>query len=168
MNIAPLEEDVQQHIRAELNYDPETGVFTWKRARRGIKPGMEAGNIGPLGYRRINICHRFRAAHRLAWFMHFGVWPESPLDHINGNKADNRICNLRLADHSQNKCNTGRRSDNKTGAKGVYWSNRRRRWVAGIALYGAYKHLGVFREFEEAVEARRHGAMRLHKEFARL
>ena len=91
-------------LRAELNYDPETGIFTWKsgRGRGGTwTAGGIAGGPDGHGYWRISVKRVRRLAHRLAWLYAFGVWPNKQVDHINGDRTDNRIANLRLASNAE-------------------------------------------------------------------
>lgn len=105
-----------------LDYNPETGLFTWKAKRCGTKHGSVAGSIDPShGYRRIKIDGHLYLAHRLAWFYVCGEWPAHEIDHIDRARANNRIANLRPATRSENQCNKPRYSNNRTGAKGVHW-----------------------------------------------
>lgn len=89
-------------------------------------------------------------------------------DHINGNKADNRKCNLRVATRSENKFNVGKRSDNTTGFKGVFWHSSARKFRAQITIGGHAKHLGYFATAEEASRAYNTAALSMHGEFVRI
>ncbi len=80
-----------------LEYRPETGEFFWRVQRGQNKPGDPAGTLYNNGYVVIRINRKGYLAHRLAWFMEFGQWPENHLDHINRDRADNRLVNLRLS-----------------------------------------------------------------------
>ena len=92
---------------AQLNYEPETGIFTWKKAKRGhTKAGAKAGTIRPNGYINITINRKPYYAHRLAWFYTTGQWPTHHIDHINGVRDDNRIENLREADRKSTRLNS--------------------------------------------------------------
>ena len=107
-------------------------------------------------------------AHRLAWFYVYGEWPRKGLDHINRDRLDNRIANLREADHAQNVQNRGPMSNNKSGFKGVFFNPRHTQpWQAQITARGQYFNLGRYATAEEAHEAYKEAAARLHGEFAR-
>lgn len=97
--------------------------------------------------------HRL-TAHRVAWTLHHGAWPEGEIDHINGVRNDNRIENLRLVDAHTNCLNQRIRSDNKSGYHGVR-ENRAGRWEASITHRGKRRHIGTFETVEEAAQARR-------------
>lgn len=90
------------------------------------------------------------------------------VDHINGNKLDNRRCNLRFANHAQNGMNRGPRSDSSTGVKGVYFSKQKKKFHAEIRSNGVKKNLGFYTDLKEASDAYDRGAILYHGEFARL
>lgn len=98
--------------------------------------------------------------------MGLSIGDQREVDHINGNRLDNRRCNLRLATHEQNMHNARRRKDNSSGFKGVSWKVRDRKWYAAIEISGKRIHLGVFDTAEEAHVAYCGAADRLHGEFA--
>src|SRR6516164_5569119 len=144
-------------LREQLDYNPETGVFTWKVNRYGVTIGAEAGNVRNDGYILISVLNKRYLAHRLAWLYSNGEWPTSDLDHINGQRFDNRIANLRLANRKQSVANRGPRCDNKLGMKGVYRVGDR--FVARIKISGRNIYLGTFDTAEEANEAYRRAAL---------
>lgn len=153
-------------IRNLLNYDPKTGIFTWRvRSSNRLRAGDKAGSIGKFRYARICIDHRSFSAHRLAWLHYHGEWPKGHLDHINGNCADNRIENLRLATSSQNSWNMKAMKNNATGMKGI--TRDRGKWKAHICCHYKRYNLGLFNTPEEAHQAYIKAAKKLHKEFAR-
>ena len=127
--------------------------------------GMCAGCINH-GYLRIKIDKKSYQAHRLAWFYVYGVWPMALLDHINCDPADNRIVNLREANMSENKRNSGPHKDNKSGYKGV--SSKGNRWRAEIWIEGNRIRLGTFTTPEEAYSAYCSAAKKHHGKFARV
>lgn len=104
--------------------------------------------------------------HRLAWFMTYGEWPKE-IDHVNGNCADNRISNLRLADRSTNSANQRKHRYGKNPFKGVTFERRGQKWVARIQKNGKQTHLGSFQTVEEARLAYIKAAVALFGEFAR-
>ena len=145
-----------EYLRSVLDYDPATGVFTWKvRTSRRVKVGDVAGCQSGHGYLRIAVQSRLYKAHRLAWLYVYGAWPKDQLDHINRNRSDNRISNLREVTNKQNGQNASKRSDNTSGHPGAYWDKRRSKWVAQIAHNQKQIHLGYFTNIEEAVAARK-------------
>jgi len=166
-------------LKAILAYDPETGFLIWKR--RTLRPGMErndkgwntrfvgkaAGRPHRNGHLLVNISYKNYSAHRLAWWMHYGEQPSGHIDHINGNPSDNRIANLRIATPSQNMRNARMRTDNKSGHKGVCWSERDKRWRAYMHVNGRMIDLGNFKTLEAAVEKRVQAAKKTFGEFYR-
>src|SRR5580692_7435516 len=142
-------------------YDPETGLFTWIKARRH-RVGKRAGSRNHDGYRRIHVGGCQRAEHRLAWLYMTGEWPAEDIDHKNRIKDDNRWCNLRLATVTQNQGNSRPRA----GLKGTT-RVRTGKWTAQIQKHGIKLHLGTFNTQEEAHKAYVRRAKKLYKEFAR-
>lgn len=156
-----------EDVRRVLAYDPETGDFTWRETFGRAVRGAKAGNINGRGYVTIKFRKRTHQAHRLAWLYVHGEWPNLEIDHINCDKTDNRLSNLRLATGRENVANTKRRSDNSSGHKGVFWDKQRNRWHARIMINGKNKHIGLFRLIEDAAKAYERAAIERHGEFAR-
>jgi hypothetical protein len=160
-----------ERLRELLHYDLETGVFTWRVNRRG-HIGDVAGNVygGPPneGYRRIMIDRRMYQASRLAWLYMTGEWPKDQVDHINGDRADNRFCNIREALPAQNSQNRSMRTDNESGFKGVAWHKHTRKWASSIQINGKYKHLGYFATPERAFIAYIFAAWKHFGDYARI
>ncbi len=145
-----------EQLRSILDYDQETGIFTWKvRAANRVKAGDAAGSLGGDGYLQISVQSRRYQAHRLAWLHFHGVWPEDQLDHINRNKTDNRLVNLRDVTQKQNMQNRSKPSNNTSGHPGVSWNKRLSKWQAKIEHNRKQIHLGYFSILEEAVAARK-------------
>lgn len=140
-------------VREILNYDKESGIFTWKvNIARSKKAGQIAGSFSTNGYVVITIKGKTYKAHRLAWLYTYGEWPSSILDHINQSGTDNRIVNLRLADAILNgknrKTNKGRE-----GIAGASFIKSRKRWIASIIVDKKRVHLGSFINQADAVAA---------------
>jgi len=152
-----------------LDYNPETGNFTWKINRRGRRQaGMSAGCIHPNKYVRISIDYRLYNAQRLAWLFITGKWPDKLIDHIDGNPSNNRFTNLRECDHIQNGANRKMSSANKSGYKGVSKVKATGKWGAWIKVAGKSKNLGShFNTPEEAYEAYKKASNQMHGEFGR-
>lgn len=90
------------------------------------------------------------------------------VDHINGDRLDNRRLNLRLCTQSQNRCNAGVRASNTSGFKGVSWLRKNKKWMAAIQAGGVAQYIGSFTDKAEAARAYDAAALRLHGAFARL
>lgn len=97
-----------------------------------------------------------------------GVWPKGQIDHVNGNRLDNRICNLRDATHAENQRNSKRPKSNTSGIKGVYWDKRSKKWGAHIRFGNKMLNLGRFSEKEDAAAAYKLAALKYHGDFAKL
>lgn len=144
-------------LRYLLAYDALTGQFTYKVPRgHRRKVGDSAGGKDASGYLVVVIDDVKFKAHRLAWFYAYGTWPEGQLDHINGNKLDNCLANLREVSprtNTENKRCAPRNSS--TRLLGVHKSNNTsdKKWKAAIRVFGKIKHLGYFYTPEEAHEA---------------
>lgn len=148
----------QQRIKHLFNYDETTGVFTRRVAvgRHGCrKVGTIAGTKTRHGYIVIGLDDKRCMAHRLAWLYVYGVLPATDLDHINRNKSDNRIANLRLVNRSQNMHNVSLHKHNSSGHKGVSWHKPRKKWRAYIFVDYTQVHLGLFDKISDAVKARK-------------
>lgn len=154
-------------LRSLLAYDPETGVFRWRKPRPNCTPGTVAGGKTSYGYWKISIEGRPYLAHRLVWLLSYGTWPEQEIDHANGVRDDNRLRNLRVATASQNQANKGMRADNASGVKGVCWDKSRKMWLAGISINGRQKFLGRFAILEQAAAAYEKAAREQFGQFAR-
>jgi hypothetical protein len=159
-----------ERLLAELDYNPDTGVFVWKsRGGKGRRPDGVAGTRHSAGY--THICLRrngvggFHFAHRLAWFYVHGCWPKGVIDHINGDRTDNRIANLRdvpVGVNAQNR--RAPQTNSRSGVLGVCWKACRSRWLAQIKTNGQRtKVLGTFRTKEEAEAAYLAAKRELHE-----
>lgn len=142
-----------------LRYDEETGKIFWRVTRGGwIKDGAEAGSQWRNTYRQIKIDGRLYKAHRVAWLLHYGVWPKNQIDHIDGDGLNNRPENMRDVTQRENTRNARMRSDNTSSVTGVYWYKPYGTWKAQININGKRKHLGYFTDFGEAAAAYRKAA----------
>lgn len=143
----------QTRLRELLNYDPDTGIFIWKESRGGRQPGTVAGHLDYKGYVRLSVDHVLYRAHRLAWVYVYGVDPSDQIDHINGCRSDNRICNLRDVPNKKNAENQKLRKTNKSGHRGISWSKVVNKWQAGVCHYGEITHVGYFDVLDDAIAA---------------
>jgi hypothetical protein len=154
----------QERLQELFTYDPKTGWFRnrFSRGRACIncRAGAEAGH----GYRRIIIDYNKYYEHHLAWFYTTGEWP-GEIDHIDGNRSNNAIANLRLCDRTENCFNTPR-SAGGSGLRGAYLDKRTQRWYSHIQVRRKVEHLGMFDTAEEAHAAFMAAVERYHGEFA--
>lgn len=163
----------QARLKSLLNYDPLTGVFTW-RVRRG--PSANAGDIaGSIskagmtkggGYRKICVDGAQYYSHRLAFLYMAGEMPKAKIDHKDRDRDNNKFDNLRNATVSQNAANCEIRRDNTSGFKGVSWNKNAGKWIASIQCQGVYKYLGLYLTVEEAHLAYCLAAKDLFREFS--
>lgn len=139
-------------LKQLYEYNPESGLFTATSSRKQWSAGRVAGCKDK--YTMIYIDGKRYRAHRLAWLYMTGSFPNGQIDHLNGDKHDNRYCNLRIATPAENSQNIWKvRSDCVSGFKGVSWRERNKKWHATIRLDGRSKHLGYFGTAEEAHHA---------------
>lgn len=138
-------------LKQLLSYNPETGVFIWLvRPNKSILAGTVAGCVEKrIGYCTIGIEGKVYKAHRLAWLHVYGDWPDGLIDHINGQKSDNRIANLRVVSASGNSQNVRKPNRrNKSGFMGVIFFQNK--WRATMSYKGKTKWLGDYNTPEEA------------------
>tara|TARA_R110000787_G_scaffold275859_1_gene384656 strand:- start:193 stop:693 length:501 start_codon:yes stop_codon:yes gene_type:complete len=146
----------QKKLKEILHYDPLTGLFTWRVARgtRAIV-GAEAGcKDNQSQYIKIGISGKNFHAHRLAWLYIYGEFPRNQTDHINHNREDNRIVNLRSVTCQENQRNMKKRSDNTSGHLGVSWHKHSGKWQVSIRANKKVIYIGTFDNIEDAVVAR--------------
>lgn len=153
-------------VRSFLQYDPDSGAFARTAPRGSIQPGPLSPTPNSNGYLRVVIHKQSYYLHRLAWLWMTGTWPQQQIDHINGDRADNRWCNLREATHAENCLNTKLRSNNTSGTKGVSWHKLARKWKAEIHMNGVSRHIGVFADKGTATAAVIAARAELHGLFA--
>ena len=154
-------------MREYLAYDPDTGVITWlkPKANNG-KAGKPTGCLSKsTGYLYVVFDYTMVAAHRVAWALHHGEWPNGEIDHINNDRADNRLANLRIATRRQNAVNQPGRGSN-TGVKGVYWYKNRYMALARDQN-GKTTYLGRHKTLESAKAAYDEFVIKTRGEFAR-
>lgn len=138
-----------ERLREVLHYDPDTGVFTWRVNKGRAKAGDVAGYCNNRGYRQIKLGGTVHSAHRLAWLWALGRWPSRQVDHIDGDRANNRLVNLRDVPgfvNAQNRRDA--QVNSRSGVLGVGY--RYGRWQAGITLGGKRRHIGTYDTPEQA------------------
>lgn len=149
-----------------VDYNPESGIFIWKY-RTGNEQhvnafntrfaGKECGSANGNGYNHIRFTYKKKMflikAHRLAWFVHTGRMPVGEIDHINRNRLDNRIQNLRDVSGLVNKRNQSMSSNNTSGATGITWTEPIKKWRARVGTGDGRKHIGYFEDIADAITA---------------
>lgn len=155
-------------LRKLLSYNPETGVLTWRERPREFFSDdhghyswnkrfaqKRAGSINGNGYDQVQILGKNYTSHRVAWAIFYGSWPKGQIDHINRDRLDNRIKNLRDVTHAENMKNKKIRSDNLSGVTGVTFNDRNKKWRAVIRSSKCSRHLGYFTDINDAIAARK-------------
>lgn len=166
-----------EYVRSRIDYDPETGILTWKA--RPVRSPIDkmwntrfAGTVithkQSSGYVHLGLDGKNYLGQHIAWVISYGVWPTHLVDHENRIRNDNRLSNLRRATRSQNNSNTKFRADNTSGFRGVYRSPVPKKWCAHIGHQNKKIHLGTFNCITAAALAHDVAAKRLHGEFASL
>lgn len=165
-NTSPKKHPPLMLLRSLLDYDPESGIVSWRCSTRRAVLGSRAGTLQREGYLVIGIGKRRFMAHRIAWHLYYGSEPELQIDHINRNRSDNRLANLRSASHAENCQNHGLSVKNKSGVIGVCWSKPHNKWHSTIKYFGKHKCLGYFRDKQDAINARIQASSMLHDQFS--
>ena len=155
-------------LRDIIKYNPETGELIWKERSddfpasiTSIRAFNTKNANKPIyqeqhrGYLRVCLFGKNYKSHRVAWAIYYGYWPDDQIDHIDGDRSNNRIENLRAASQTENSRNTKIPSTNMSGVIGVFWDKRRFKWEARISENSKSVYLGEFDYFWDAVEARR-------------
>lgn len=155
-------------LNESFEYLPDTGVILWKispslSVRKGEIAGCRNGLHSTIQFKGFRLM-----AHRVAFAIYHGKWPEKEIDHINGDPTDNRIDNLREASRAENARNYPKPKSNTSGLKGVTWNKASKKWQAAIRINGKSKYLGLFDCAEEAHKAYCEHAEKYHGQFARI
>lgn len=157
-----------ERLHELLDYDQATGIFRWRIGRPGVSKGKTAGAPHCGGYLQTSVDQSKYLVHRLAWFYVHGKWPAFQIDHIDGNKRNNAIANLRDVPQSINQQNMRPISRiNSTGILGVSIDRTRSKFTAHITVNGKQRNLGRFNTVEEAAAAYRLAKRDLHPDCGR-
>lgn len=157
-------------LRSLIVYDPISGLMTWKRRSSGFMGYSEStankfnsrfagqpacATPNGTGYLTSGILGNTYRAHRVAWALAYGEWPIADIDHINGDRQDNRLANLRVVTDAENNLNKRLSRNNKSGHIGVSWAKTKYKWVVTIGFRNTRRVLGYFSTVEEAIAVRR-------------
>lgn len=149
----------QEELKLLLNYDKNTGEFTWKKLNKtsNRKLGQRAGSLHNKGYRHIRLHNKLYLEHRLAWLYTYGYFPKV-IDHIDGNKLNNKLSNLRECTQAQNMWNTSIIKNTLSKVKGVSYVKLLKKWIVRVQINKNRKTIGYFDDLElaelVAIEAR--------------
>lgn len=156
-------------LRELFEVDVDTGTVTRRVTRaHNALAGDVVGTKDGKGYLHVHIEGRFYRLHRISYYMHYGVDPGAHIDHINGDRTDNRPSNLRPATNQQNAGNVTRMfRHNTSGYRGVSLNRKTGKWHAQIKLFGKQTYLGRFDTPEDAAEVYAAAADKHFGEFAR-
>lgn len=156
--------EVTQELLHEL-FEYRDGVLYWKAKRIGCTKGKPAGRISSSGYLQTSVFYKRYANHRLIFLMHYGYLPKF-LDHVDENKLNNSIENLRPATINENNRNVGMKKNNTSGFKGVYWNKKSQKWIVNVKVNGKTRHFGCFLDKELAALVAIEARNKYHGEFA--
>jgi hypothetical protein len=147
----------QEELKSRLHYDELTGVFTWINiSRGGVIIGNPAGSISKTaGYIEIGLFSKSYWAHRLVWLYIYGKFPKGQIDHIDHNRVNNSLSNLREVTNQENCRNKSLSPKNTSGVTGVFFRKSCGKWDAKIKVNQINIHLGAFNTIEEATIARK-------------
>ena len=162
--------EIQAIKKRLVNIEYKDGCLYWTKMPEHYHKGNVGDRVGSDrredGYRRVHFNGKSVYEHRIVFFMHHGYLPEY-IDHINGNRSDNRIENLRIATRSQNKQNSKKYSNNTSGIKNVFFNKENKKWRVVLSLNGKTKHFGYYEDIELAELVAMEAREKYHGEFAR-
>jgi hypothetical protein len=157
----------QERLKEVLHYNKYVGVFTWRDKTNRRTYGKTAGAVKPgSGYIVIGIGKETYPAHHLVWLWHHGRLPHDQIDHIDGDRSNNLLSNLREVTQAQNSMNMKRNSSNTSGVKGVFFCKSSKRWWAVIKSHDKYVFRKSFKSLHDAEQSVRAAREALHGEFA--
>lgn len=144
----------EQLVREVFYFDKEVGKLYWKKpTSKRVKKGEEIKTLDRHGYYKVGLNNKEYLVHRVVWLYVYGYYPENLIDHIDGNKLNNKIENLREANKFCNSLNSKTRKDNTSNIRGVYFDKNNKKWYAQIKDNKRY-FLGYYDSYDEAVCAR--------------
>lgn len=149
---------------AKSLFDYQDGFLVWKKSFGTIKAGKRVQSISNRGYVVVQVAKKRYLAHRIIWLLLNGRMP-TMIDHVDGNKQNNLIENLREVDNTLNHWNEKKRSTNKSGHKGVWWHKQSKRWEASCRVNKKQITVGRYERIEDAVEAIRKFREQNHGEY---
>jgi hypothetical protein len=150
----------------ELFYYSDGNLYRKKTTQKNVQIHKKVGTINAAGYVVVNLHNKVYLVHRLIFWMQHKYLPKY-IDHIDGNRSNNQLHNLRAATNQQNICNAKLRKNSISGIKNVRWEERLKKWSVRFTVNYKAKHIGVYSELEDAIQAANKARKELHKQFAR-
>lgn len=155
-------------IEEYLKYNSNTGELIWiKRTSNRISVGDVAGVVDKHGYLVVRFKNKLYKSHRICFYLFYKRWPEKFIDHIDGNKLNNRIENLRDVSRTVNNRNHGLFNTNHSGKTGVSFCLYHNKWVSYIDVNGKRKNLGYSKDFNTAIKKRKDAEIKYYGELLR-
>ena len=157
----------QEEVRRLFDYDTEGWLLRQTSPSQNTRIGDRAGSLNrKIGYLQVSVNNVKEYGHRLVWIWHYGDIPAGlQVDHADGDRANNRVENLRLASQWENTHNSRRSLNNTSGVKGVCWDKRREKWLARLSIDRKVRHLGYYECLGEAEEVVMRTRQECHGEF---
>jgi hypothetical protein len=150
----------------ELFYYFDGNLYRKKTTQKNVQIHKKVGTINVAGYVVVNIYNKVYLVHRLIFWMQHKYLPKY-IDHIDGNRSNNQLHNLRAATNQQNVCNAKLRKNSISGIKNVRWDERLKKWSVRFTVNYKPKHIGVYSELGDAIQAANKARQELHGQFAR-
>jgi len=150
----------------ELFYYKDGNLYRKKSTQKNVIVGSKVGTINTLGYLAISIKGKTYLVHRLIYWLSHGYLPKY-IDHIDGNRANNLLENLREATNQENLFNQKLRKNSRSGIKNVRWDARLKKWSVRFTVNYKAKHIGVYSSLEKAIQVAEETRIKLHRDFAR-
>lgn len=147
-------------------FEYRDGRLHHRTASRGRKIGDAVGSINGTGYRRVGMGGKYYTEHALVFLMHHGYIP-SEIDHINGDRADNRIENLRPVTRSQNQYNKDKCRNNTSGHRGVSWHKKSQAWIIRVMKNGKTVFQKYAKDLELAAFIAEEARLKYYGQYAR-
>jgi hypothetical protein len=161
----PSLDELSKHIK----YYPDTGTGIWLASIGTVKAGACTGHLNKSGYLQIKFKQKVYLAHRLFWLLHTGSDPgQFTIDHIDGDKSNNKFLNLRLATQAEQMRNRLRQTNNMSGCRGVCWKKAQRKFIAYIYFNKKNIHIGSYATLDQAIIARKAKEIELFGAFSPL
>ena len=148
----------QETVKKLFHYDAKSGMLLWRNGNgRNVKPWQEAKSLNNCGYYAVKIQGKDYRVHRIIWLYVNGKFPDRYIDHKNRIRNDNRLCNLRDVNTTDNAQNISLPSHNKSGYIGVSWIKSHNSWTVYVKVDKKNKWLGYYKNLDDAIAARKAG-----------